>query len=169
MAAPTTAARMKKALANPEPSTHGPTLPTWALQQVGSYPGYTGRDANVVAKAGVWPDPEAPTAGLARMNQVRGSGDKQLGERISDSTRSQQAQSRKSCRNKLMGISYASSCGGDDHRGIPRRQPLIDCGRGPLGRGGPHSLARPWNMAFAASQAALRAWHAQASVGHNMP
>jgi hypothetical protein len=24
---------------------------TWALQQVGSYPGYTGRDANVVAKA----------------------------------------------------------------------------------------------------------------------
>src|SRR5229473_2857382 len=27
MAAPTTAARVKKALANPEPSTHGPTLP----------------------------------------------------------------------------------------------------------------------------------------------
>jgi hypothetical protein len=27
MAAPTTAARVKKALANPEPSTHGPRLP----------------------------------------------------------------------------------------------------------------------------------------------
>ena len=33
----------------------GPTLPTWALQQVGSYLGYTGRDPNVVAKAA--PDP----------------------------------------------------------------------------------------------------------------
>src|SRR5258707_13610317 len=33
----------------------GPTLPTWALQQVGSYPGYTGRDANVVAKAAFGP------------------------------------------------------------------------------------------------------------------
>jgi hypothetical protein len=32
-------------------SAFGPTLPTWALQQVGSYLGYTGRDANVVAKA----------------------------------------------------------------------------------------------------------------------
>jgi len=32
-------------------SGSGPTLPTWALQQVGSYLGYTGRDANVVAKA----------------------------------------------------------------------------------------------------------------------
>jgi len=49
------------------------------------------------------------------------------------------------------------------------RQPLTDCDRAPLERGGPHSLARPWNMAFAASQAALRVWHAQASVGHNMP
>jgi hypothetical protein len=29
----------------------GPTLPTWALQQVVSYLGYTGRDANVVAEA----------------------------------------------------------------------------------------------------------------------
>ncbi len=47
MAAPTTAARVKKTLANPEPSTHGPTLPTWALHQVGSYQGYTGRPANV--------------------------------------------------------------------------------------------------------------------------
>jgi hypothetical protein len=29
----------------------GPTRPTWALRQVGSYLGYTGRDADVVAKA----------------------------------------------------------------------------------------------------------------------
>jgi len=29
----------------------GPILPTWALQQVGGYPGYTGRDANIVAEA----------------------------------------------------------------------------------------------------------------------
>jgi hypothetical protein len=31
--------------------THGPTLPTWALQQVVGYVRHTGRDANVVAKA----------------------------------------------------------------------------------------------------------------------
>src|SRR6266481_8105677 len=36
-------------------SVIGPTLPTWALQQVGSYLGYTGRDANVVAKAALDP------------------------------------------------------------------------------------------------------------------
>jgi hypothetical protein len=29
----------------------GPTLPTWALQQVVSYLRYTGRDANLTAKA----------------------------------------------------------------------------------------------------------------------
>jgi hypothetical protein len=29
----------------------GPTLTTWASQQVVGYLGYTGRDANVVAKA----------------------------------------------------------------------------------------------------------------------
>jgi hypothetical protein len=56
MAAPTTAARVNKALANPEPSTHGPTLPTWAMQQVGGYLGYTGRTANVVAKAAREPE-----------------------------------------------------------------------------------------------------------------
>jgi hypothetical protein len=33
----------------------GPRLPTWALQQVGSYLGYTGRDVNVVAKAALDP------------------------------------------------------------------------------------------------------------------
>jgi hypothetical protein len=32
-------------------SESGPTLPTWALQQVGSYLGSSGRDANVVATA----------------------------------------------------------------------------------------------------------------------
>jgi len=31
--------------------SHGPMLPTWAMQQVGSFLGYTGRGANVVAKA----------------------------------------------------------------------------------------------------------------------
>src|SRR6266849_8846670 len=39
MAAPTTAARVKKTLANPEPSTHGPTLPSWASAQNRSYQG----------------------------------------------------------------------------------------------------------------------------------
>jgi hypothetical protein len=29
----------------------GPTPPTWALQQAGSYLGYTGRDANILAEA----------------------------------------------------------------------------------------------------------------------
>jgi len=29
----------------------GPTLPTWAVQQVVGYLGYTGRTANVIAKA----------------------------------------------------------------------------------------------------------------------
>ena len=43
MAAPTTAARVNKALANPEPSTHGPTQPAWVLQQVGCSSQSTGR------------------------------------------------------------------------------------------------------------------------------
>jgi len=30
---------------------YGPTLPTWALHQVGSFLGYTGRTPNVAAKA----------------------------------------------------------------------------------------------------------------------
>ena len=34
----------------------GPTLPTWALQQVVGYRGYSARDANVVAEAAL--DPE---------------------------------------------------------------------------------------------------------------
>src|SRR6266436_3467270 len=29
----------------------GPTLPTWSLQQVGSFPGFTGRVYNIVAEA----------------------------------------------------------------------------------------------------------------------
>ena len=32
-------------------SAAGPTLPTWAIQKVGGYQGYTGRDANGVATA----------------------------------------------------------------------------------------------------------------------
>src|SRR5882672_7136280 len=35
----------------------GPTLPTWAVQQVGGNQGYTGRGANVVAKAARDPKP----------------------------------------------------------------------------------------------------------------
>ena len=35
MAAPTNAANVKKALANPEPSTHGPSLHFAATQQLG--------------------------------------------------------------------------------------------------------------------------------------
>jgi len=31
--------------------TQGPTLPAWAVEQLGGYLGYTGRDANVVATA----------------------------------------------------------------------------------------------------------------------
>jgi hypothetical protein len=51
MAAPTTAAGVKKALANPEPSTHGPSLPTCAVQQVGGCLGYGGRGISVNEKA----------------------------------------------------------------------------------------------------------------------
>ena len=32
-----------------------PRLPTWALQQLGSYMGYNGRDADILAKAAVDP------------------------------------------------------------------------------------------------------------------
>jgi len=35
----------------------GPTLPTWGLQQVVGYLRYTGRDADVVAKAALDPKP----------------------------------------------------------------------------------------------------------------
>jgi len=38
-------------------SVAGPWLPTWATQQVGSYPRYTGREGNVVATAPL--DPKA--------------------------------------------------------------------------------------------------------------
>jgi hypothetical protein len=39
-------------------AAYGPTQPTWAVQQVGSYLGYTGRGAGVVAKAAF--DPNRP-------------------------------------------------------------------------------------------------------------
>jgi len=41
-------------------AAHGPTLPTWAVQQVGGYLRYTGRDGNVVAKTAR--DPKLPSA-----------------------------------------------------------------------------------------------------------
>jgi hypothetical protein len=41
-------------------SGFGPTLPTWALQQVGSYLGYTGPHAYIVVKAAI--DPELTLA-----------------------------------------------------------------------------------------------------------
>ena len=41
-------------------AARGPTLPTWALQQVVGYLRYTGRDANAVAKAAL--DPNRPFA-----------------------------------------------------------------------------------------------------------
>ncbi len=41
-------------------SALGPRLPTWALQQVVSYPGYTGRDDNIVAKAACDPEETLP-------------------------------------------------------------------------------------------------------------
>src|SRR6266436_523060 len=40
-------------------SASGPTLPTWGLQQVGSYLGYSGRAANIIARAAL--DPELPS------------------------------------------------------------------------------------------------------------
>jgi len=43
------------AIADGEITASGPTLPTWALQQVGRYPEYTGRDANIVAEAALDP------------------------------------------------------------------------------------------------------------------
>jgi hypothetical protein len=45
-------------------STFGPTLPTLALQQVGSYLGYTGRAANVIAKAALDPKETSTCAGV---------------------------------------------------------------------------------------------------------
>src|SRR5260370_21120837 len=61
----------------------GPTLPTWAPQQGGCYPGYTGRDANFVAEAAFDPNrtrgPEIGTAvsgaRCARINSPVDAGD----------------------------------------------------------------------------------------------
>jgi hypothetical protein len=50
------------AFVNSQPmSGHGPTLPTWAMQQVGGYLGYTGRAANVIAKAALDPNLTLPS------------------------------------------------------------------------------------------------------------
>ncbi len=49
----------------------GPTLPTWTVQQDGSYPGYTGRGANAVERAARDPNlpptvhPSSPTTSLS--------------------------------------------------------------------------------------------------------
>jgi len=44
----------------------GPTLPTWALQQVVGYRGYSGRDANVVAEAALDPSRTASVHRIMR-------------------------------------------------------------------------------------------------------
>ena len=41
----------------------GPTQPTWAVQQVVGYLGYTGRGAGVVAKAAFDPEPTCAALG----------------------------------------------------------------------------------------------------------
>src|SRR5260370_24512211 len=49
-------ARTDMELTYPPPmAAIGPTLPTWAPRQVGSYLGYTGRNANIVAEAALDP------------------------------------------------------------------------------------------------------------------
>src|SRR5258708_15610324 len=52
------------------PGPTRPTLPTWALQQVVGYLTYTGRDANVVAKAAL--DPKLPSCGVAETTDDHG-------------------------------------------------------------------------------------------------
>ena len=41
---------------------YDPRLPTWALQQVGGYSGYTGRDANIVPVAALDLNPPVSSA-----------------------------------------------------------------------------------------------------------
>jgi hypothetical protein len=52
-------------------SGFGPTLPTWALQQVGCLQGYTGRAANVAAKAARDPDRASRRFGLDQVQKSR--------------------------------------------------------------------------------------------------
>jgi hypothetical protein len=47
----------------------GPTLPTWALQQVVGYLRYTGRDANLTAKAAR--DPQATVLPTVKLSKFR--------------------------------------------------------------------------------------------------
>jgi hypothetical protein len=49
-------------------SGDGPTLPTWALQQVVGYRGYSGRDANAVAEAAL--DPKETNSASACCNAL---------------------------------------------------------------------------------------------------
>jgi hypothetical protein len=48
----------------PRSAASGPRLPTWAVQQVGSYLGYTGRDVDVVMTAAHDPEPPRITSSL---------------------------------------------------------------------------------------------------------
>ena len=54
----------------PSSSGYGPPLPTLAMQQVGSYPGYTGRDAKLVAKAALDPSRTPTVHGSIEMGCV---------------------------------------------------------------------------------------------------
>src|SRR5258708_7207604 len=63
----------------PNSSAHGPTLPTWAVDQVGSYPGYAGRGADVVQTAAHDPKatllrPDSRRAALQQRRQSRRRG-----------------------------------------------------------------------------------------------
>jgi len=47
-------------------SLPGPRLPSWAVRQVGSYLGYTGRSADVVARAALDPEQNSTRPHLKR-------------------------------------------------------------------------------------------------------
>jgi hypothetical protein len=52
-------------------SATAPSLATWALAQVGSYLGYTGRAADVVARAAFDPEPTSPVEIFALQNDAQ--------------------------------------------------------------------------------------------------
>ncbi len=49
----------------------GPTLTTSTVRQVGGYPGYTGRDANIVAEAALGPIPAMQPAAHSITSSAR--------------------------------------------------------------------------------------------------
>src|SRR5215470_17169814 len=65
-------AQRNRAFGGRSMSEFGPTLPTWALQRVGGYPGHTGRDANVVATAALDPMAVRPS-GVSRPRASAGA------------------------------------------------------------------------------------------------